>query len=412
MLGILGVSNSQSHVCASVRSHVLSALVLALAIAIGTSFLGSIAQAQSSLTTKISTPQAAPTPEPEAKKKKTFVHWKLSVSGESFANDKEQAQTSGFGLVGDLRQILLPGLELKVRAKMDLESGYAQSQFGDNTPQSGVRLEEAYVQYKPFSTVILQGGAINQEHLNAPLLVNAQPFPGALEKFTLGNRSYMAEVKAEQTIPTSTTLSTQAVSSEASPTFMTQTLTVQAKPLDKTLLLKAFGTHYTFTGLPSSVALQSSTYGNTIAEMGPNTSAFAYSFDGWLGGGEIKWQITDHFAWRVDGYAIQNMRVPTSYGQAQDASTSFDIGLIHAITLTPKAEVFFIDSDATPGFYNDSAYGHTNREGWAADLSAKFDEAKFKVGLRYVDADVINANLLQSRQQFMMLRFETYHDLF
>ena len=411
MLGILGVSNSHSRfrTLMSAAASLLAFVIVSTATAI---FLPSPAHAQSSITTKISTPQAAPTPEPEPKKKKTFLRWKMSVGGESFANDKEQAQTTGFGLVGDLRQILLPGLELKVRAKMDLESGYAQSQFGDNTPQSGVRLDEAYVQYKPFSTVVLQGGAINQEHLNAPLLVNAQPFPGALEKITLGNHSYMVEAKAEQAIPTSTTLSTQAVSSEASPTFMTQTLTLQAKPFDKTLLLKAFGTHYTFTGLPSSVALQSETYGNTIVEMGPNTSAFAYNFDGWLGGGEIKWQITDHFAWRVDGYAFQNMKVASSYGQAQDASTSFDIGLIHSITLTPKAEVFFIDSDATPGFYNDSSYGHTNREGWAADLSAKFDEAKFKVGLRYVDADVINANLLQSRQQFMMLRFETYHDLF
>jgi hypothetical protein len=404
MLGILTVQQGQS------RARALSSVSVswfALLMLISLVLVSPRAKAQSSITTQI----PAPIP-PESKKKTTFIKWKLSLGGESFANDKEQAQTTGFGLVGDLRQILLPGLEIKVRAKMDLESGYAQSQFGDNTPQSGIRLDEAYVQYKPFGTVILQAGAINQEHLNAPLLVDSQPFPGALEKFTVGTHSYMAEFKAEQTIPTSTTLSTQAVSSEASPTFTTETLTLQAKPLDKVLLLKVFATHYAFTGLPSAVALQSETYGNTVVETGPNTSAFAYSFDGFLAGGEARWQITDHFAWRIDGYAIQNMQVPTSYGQAQDASTSVDIGLPRAITLTPKGEVFFIDSDAVPGFYNNSSYGHTNREGWAADLSAKFDEAKFKVGLRYVDSEVINSNLLQSRQQFMMLRFETYHDLF
>jgi hypothetical protein len=71
--------------------------------------------------------------------------------------------------------------------------------------------------------------------------------------------------------------------------------------------------------------------------------------------------------------------------------------------------VFFAESDVAPGYYNGSDRGHNNRTGWAADLSLAFKKAGFAIGGRFVQADLINSSLVQTRQSFVMLRFETLY---
>jgi hypothetical protein len=339
-------------------------------------------------------------------KRKPVVKWNLSLMGTSFANEKEQAQTAGFGVGAEIKYRLVESLHFKATAGLTMQSGYAQSRFGDNTPRTGLDLREAYLQWRPLRPFMIEVGALDQGQLRLPLLVSARPFPGVAERILIGDRRLGAELRAQQVVPTSTTLATKTVDAEPSPSLLTETLRLSAMPFDQ-LTLKANATHFVFNQLPSKVALDSSVFGNTLD---PDEQRFKYEFQGFAVGGGAKVDFTRRFAWNIDGHVMQNIDAPEGYRMAQLASTGFEIGLTQDVTLVPQAEMFFAESDVAPAFYNDSGYGHTNRQGWAADVSATFKQAGIKLGARFVNADLISQQINQSSQQYLMIRFETLYD--
>ena len=88
-----------------------------------------------------------------------------------------------------------------------------------------------------------------------------------------------------------------------------------------------------------------------------------------------------------------------------------EIGINADNLLIPRAEYFFNESDSAPAFYNASDYGHNNRQGYAGQLDyVHKSKHSFKIGGRFVNADLINQNSEQSKQQFFMIRFETLYD--
>lgn len=341
---------------------------------------------------------------------KRSYEWRMGVSGQSFATEKEQAQTFGFGVSGRLRHALLEPLELQAEFGASMQSGYAQSRFGDQVPSSEVALQEALIQYKPARGLAFLVGAINQRHLQAPLLVSGRAFPGVLEKVLLGNRKINIELRAQQAIPTSTTLSSKAVETEVTPSFFTETLILSLRP-HEAFQMKGYATHFQFRDLPSAVAFDSALYGNTLIETSPKTSRFRYQFEGWLAGGELKWQLTSYLAWAITGQMIQNSQAPDTYKNAQITGMDFELKVPHDIDIKPGAEVFFAESDVTPGYYNSSDYGHNNRSGWSAKLDTVFNKEKFRIGARFVQSNLINFVLDQSEQRSLMVEFETLYEV-
>lgn len=349
-------------------------------------------------------------PSSSSRIRRAAMAWNLGMDGQSFANEKDQAQVAGFGLGAKLRYRLLPGLLARADAGLSLQTGYAQSRFGDNTPKSGINLKEAVLQYRPMSMLTLQAGAIAQSRLEAPLLVSSGAFPGVLERLNFGTRELGAAITAQQTVPTSTTLSTKAVESESTPTFMTETLSLHARVFDA-LSVKGSAGHYAFRSLPNTVAYESEAFGNTVREVGPSSAKFAYDFEGWLAGAEVKWQVLRGLGWKVGALMIQNTKAPDSYKNGQMTSTGLDIALPRQIDFEPKGFVFFNESDVAPAYYNSSELGHNNRQGWGASADFKFRKEKFKIGAAYVNSDIINPSANQSRQQFIRLQFETLYEM-
>lgn len=377
-------------------------LLLSLLIAGFASVVSTPALAQTqSMRTQITT-QADDVPS----SKKLKLRWNLSLQGDSFSNEREQAQTTGFGIGGQLRYRLAQGLSFRASLGMTLQSGYSQSRFGDNAPRSGLDLREAVVQYRPFSFFAFEAGAIDQGQLKMPLLVSSRAFPGVVERVLVGDRKFGAELRAQQTVPTSTQQQTKTVEAEPMPSFLSETLRVRAMPTSF-WTLRASATHFRFNQLPMRVALDSSPFGNTLKA---DQDRLMYQFQGYGGGGGTSLEITRAVTWNVDGHVVQNIDAPEGYNLAQLITTSFDLHLPNDIDLRPQAEIFFAESDVSPAFYNDSGYGHSNRRGYAADFLATFKQAGFKCGLRYVNADLIDQNTVQSAQQYVMLRFETLYD--
>lgn len=342
--------------------------------------------------------------------------YKLSSGFDSFANEQEQSQFFGMTVATDFRAQLLSSLSFRTKAGASLNSGYAQSRFGDNVGRSSIWFEEATLNLRAVNTAparaYLSAGALNQGDLGMRLLVDRQPFPGVRESVVLGSNSRLkVKLMAQQTIPTSKTLSTKTVDAEVTPLFTTESLEISIKPNDK-LSLKGFVTHFAFLNLPSAVALESVIYGNSVAEIGPNTARFKYGFEGIGAGGSANIQISRNLEWNFLGYVLQNAQAPEGFRNAQFLRTDLKIGIPGDVDLIPGAALFFVEDDVTPGFYNNPYSGHNNRQGFAGSLEVFFQKQRFKLKSEFIDADVINFNINQSRQQTFTIGFETFYEIF
>ncbi len=349
------------------------------------------------------------------KSKETKFAYKIGSGYDSFANEREQAQYFNFGLSGDFRAQLMDGLSFRVKGGAALSSGYAQSRFGDNVGASGIFLQEAVMTARAVDTKFVRAyvaaGAVDQGAFEAPLLVSRQAFPGLRETLIIGSTNdFRIKLWAQQAIPTSKTLSTKTVDAEVTPSFYSETAEISVEP-SELMTVKAAVTHFTFNNLPSAIALESVIYGNSVNEIGPNTSRFKYRFDGFMARGEVEFQLANPLRWHLSGYALQNAAAEEGYRNAQFIQTGLRIKLPGDIDVSPMAGTFFIEDDAAPGFYNASSTGHNNRQGYAAMVEAYFKRQRFKLKAEYVDADIINFNINQSRQQTMTISFETFYEL-
>lgn len=344
----------------------------------------------------------------EATRIRPKAQWKLGLQGVRFADidRNESAQTATLDLGSKLQMRLLPVVDFQAEGSVSVATGQAQTRFGDHVPQSGILLKEALVSVRPLESLTLSAGAVDQGHLDSPLLVSSRAFPGAVERVRIGDKRYSVEVRAQQTVPTSVTMTTKTGLGEATPTFFSESLLLKAR-FSETVEVRANATHFAFRGLPSQVAVDSQIHGNTVLELGPNTSRFAYEFEGWTAGGMARLILTPGFALSGGTQLLQNTRAPEGFRNGQTIFGETEIALPGEITLKPRGEVFFAESDASPAFYNSAEYGHNNRKGFAADLDIAFRKEKFRVGGRYVDANLIDSDLHQGRQRFWMLRFET-----
>lgn len=342
--------------------------------------------------------------------------YKLSSGFDSFANEREQSQFFGMTVATDFKAQLLSSLSFRAKAGASLTSGYAQSRFGDNVGRSSIWFEEATINLRALNTeparAYLSAGALSQGELGMRLLVDRQPFPGVREAVVLGSgNGVKVKLSAQQTIPTSKTLSTKTVDAEVTPLFTTESLEVSLKPTEA-LSVSGFVTHFAFHNLPSAVALESVIYGNSVDETGPNTARFKYGFEGIGAGGSLSVQLARSLAWQFNGYVLQNAQAPEGFRNGQYLRTNLKIGLADDIDLIPAAAIFFTEDDVAPGFYNDSYIGHNNRQGYTGAMEVFFQKQRFKLKAEFTDADVINFNINQSRQQIFSIGFETFYEIF
>lgn len=337
------------------------------------------------------------------------LRWKLGLASQSFTNEQDKAQTVGLGLEGDLRMSPLRMLEIRARAQARLQSGYAQSRFGDNTPANGVRLKEAYLSLRPLTFFTLQAGALDQGLLGSPLLVSEQAFPGVAEVFEFGDERVSVEFRAQQVVPASSNLSTKSIESEPTPSLTTESLVFRFSP-GHDLEFKTSATHFSFKSLPSAVATESDRYGNTVVDAQTGIARFQFEYEGYVLGGEAKARVAKDWVVEVDAQILNNTKARDNYRRGQQVGMEMQISLPEDIELRPRGEIFFAESDVAPAFYNSSQLGHTNRQGWSGQMTLAFKQQKFQIGALYVESDVINPNSMQSRQSFILLNFETFYE--
>lgn len=306
---------------------------------------------------------------------------------------------------------MAPWLRSQASAKLWMTQGYAESRLGTWVPPQSFVLYEAWSEATPVDFLAIRVGAINQADMDNEVLIGDSSFPGVAEKFTFGGDLLSAEIRAQQTVPTSTTLSTNAVDVEPMPTFFTESIYLKTNPVPQ-FEARVYGTHFRFNDLGTVVAASGEFRGNTVNEAGPNSTRFRYQFEGAVLGGGGRVDLSRKVALVADYQYLQNFLAPETRNRGQAAYLQFQVRVPGEITLKPRGDIFFMEADAAPAYWLESFYGaQTNRTGWAAELGADFGRQKFSTIARFMSFEPLTRNSYQSAEQLFFVGFRSRHDL-
>jgi hypothetical protein len=309
----------------------------------------------------------------------------------------DNVNTAGMFLTTRGRYYIIKQLDFTAHLRFLFRSGRAQSTRLERWDTDKIYFREFLVNVKPMDHLHISLGAVGQDYLRAPFLVDAKfAFPGIRERLYFSNKRWGVELIAQQVIPTSTSLGVERTAKEPMPYFFTETLALGLFPID-TLELRVLATRYQFQNLPSVVAFRSYNYGNVLKEGGglQSNSELRYPFSGWVMKleGEWTWQTWSHLT--LGTYTIENLESPANTNRGQHIYGKWDVMFGETI-LSPRYEVFFNEAHTSPAYYIEDRFGGANRQGHLMGVELSFRDLGFKLGSHYVRADVINKHPLQN----------------
>lgn len=309
----------------------------------------------------------------------------------------------------DWEKELIPNLLFK--AQLDLKASKSRLQqhvFGQSS--SGFySLREAKLQAFVTPHFSLGFGVLSEAFWDKDLLINSSSsFIGARESWDfLETEELSFKMHLEQSIPPSSSSDSYRLENESLPYFLMGQLDLVYR--QKYWSLKSNIFYFSYLNLPAVVAYQSSLLGNIPLDpnASPSESRFSWGF-GLIGGG---FDYYSDKGFGVKSYFVLNHKADRSVGKARSLKLYFDQVSLFSQDLTLDLEEFFIEHDATVSYYNSTAYGNTNREGFAVALSWKMNKIS-KIKLRYIQSGLINKNSIQDKLQSISIGLESDYEFF
>ncbi|HMN69105.1 MAG TPA: hypothetical protein PKC28_11245, partial [Bdellovibrionales bacterium] len=144
--------------------------------------------------------------------------WKFEIGGHKFEEGKDQGAAALLYFTGKFEYSFAWWLKARVTPRVDLFTSRVQERYDNDTYSNRLRLIEGVISIQPFQEVELNAGAINQRHLDSPMLVSGQrSFPGLQQVYQRQFSAFGVELNAQQVVPTSTSLNTEREDEEALP---------------------------------------------------------------------------------------------------------------------------------------------------------------------------------------------------
>lgn len=310
------------------------------------------------------------------------------------------------------RYKIIDELTFKADVHLLLLSQRAQQDLISDAFDEGFRLKQAFAEYKPLNQVTLSAGVINQQRNFAfvPMLMDDRGFPGFAQSFSFEMGEVRTQVFAQEGIPTSRSLNSNRVEKEATPVYLSQGVRMEWNP-SNSFRLTTFGLHYSFQNLPSIVAAEGYSHGNTLtSDSTPTSSRFMYAFDGLAFGVSEEWKFLPNYSFGLELQTLRNLRAPRAYNSGVFLTADLCF-CFSKVEVRPAFISFFNESDTSPAVYNDGRFGHNNREGNGGQLKFVFPKWKFSAVGRYISADVINETANgQTRSEFVEIYLEANYE--
>lgn len=327
----------------------------------------------------------------------------------NFDEVQDRSQLVQLAIVPHIKLHLLKNLSFTGMGLIGLSTGRVQTRF-DNPQFGSLNLNELILTYSPLENVDIEGGALNQNHLNTSMLIQDRAFPGiqVKNKYKAG-KNFEVQLKAQYSIPNSVSFESDRTEVEPLPSFLTQGFDFKWQALEW-LKIRGDVHHFTFNNLPSVVAFQSGRLGNTAPGVHPSESFFEYGFDGFSQAYNFDFLVNKTFTPKLNIQMIYNTQAPSDRRQSQWTELGFD-WFFKDFVISPSIAYFFADSDSVPALYSDVRLGRNNREGLSYKLRLHFKNSGFSVSANYIQANLIEARPFQNdlRTFEFMLELPSVH---
>jgi len=332
--------------------------------------------------------------------------WRVSMMGLDSNDVSTQSKLVDFSL--DLRSLyyLNSSLFLDFQPTLRFASGQYESFDGADKEDNKLILHQAAVHYKPSTFFSLSVGALNQRTLHTSLLMDDLAFPAARLESDGSLGSWNSGVSIESAIPTSTSLSTNTNSVEATPSLNTASVRVNWVPQRNLYWKNSFG-YFQYNNLPSAVAQGALLLGNDVNQISDADYAFVYKFQGLEAHSEFKFPVSV-VDLGIGAEYVENQSAPSPLNTAYKFYSFTSIPVTKGMDVTFKATRFAVAPDAVVAYFNAWDY-EANREGYSLEGSLHFKKEKFNVSLKYTDADVMYINPNQSQERILFIRLETFY---
>ncbi len=331
-----------------------------------------------------------------------------------YSNVSDEKTAGNLRVESLFRYKFMDGLNFKADVRLGLLAQRSQQDISTDAFDDGFRMKQAYFEYEPLNKIKLMAGVVNQDKLflSIPLLLDDRGFPGLAQSATFTNGENQLTFFAFEAVPTSRSLNTNRIEKEKTPVYLSQGLKGEWH-LREDLTVTPFLMHYSFQNLPSVVASEGYSEGNSLAFWTTESNAvFKYNFNGITAGSNLKYQFASKSSATLGYTYIQNLSAPQAYNSG--ALLSGELNLRYQdMAFRPALFSFYNESDTSPAAYNDLRFGHNNREGYGGQMRVDFLKWKFSTTARYIGADVINQTANhQSQSEYFELVLETnYADI-
>lgn len=324
---------------------------------------------------------------PSDKSKNYDLSWNLSMNEWIYQNplNKENLFHMNAGL--NMNYFMTQNLSVNLSPSFSYFNGYTQTQNEVQGNNSFWTMKNATLDLKAANLFYSSIGAVNQQVLKSsgdlmhtPLLMDDRSFPAIAAEVSTGGNSNLG-LMTEVAIPTSASLTTQTGEQESNPSFQSFGAFMAYKTARMKFELLA--DYFSFSNLPSSVAMQSGLLGNTVNTPNGNANStdnvFAYNYHGLETHGKVSVVLSNYWRGNATVGYIQNSGAPSDKNTALLGLISADWIAAKDLMLSPTYMYFTIKSDSVVASYNDAQY-MPNMAGYAGGLTLQYRKS-FKVSL-------------------------------
>ncbi len=365
-----------------------------------------------SLTAGLST-QAQNLPSAQRPGPSTTLKVGIGLSSEKITSDLNKTTTVGFVTNFKGEHTLLEGLILKADVSAILETGSTQSVYETNPyePASRLSLKEALVNYRPWSFLSLDAGAISGRVHENELFKGDSPFIGFNERLSVAPGNVILAVTAFQGIPNNHNLAQRLGKvDEGEPRFFKETAEFEWHP--EHFSLRSHFSHWAYSSLSTGVAYESRFLGNTISGLGKENSRFTTGFKGYEGMFEFSTIVFKNYELGVSYLAHVNDNARDKSKDSGYLLAPYTTILYGPGTTTLKFLKFELEADSIPAYYSSTKFGGTNKKGSGIEIEWKTLDESFLVKARYIKNEEIVPSSFQADEDIMMVELRRVYDIF
>ncbi len=308
--------------------------------------------------------------------------WRSHIEGSFFSNRESRERLMKVKLYGKFDLEFNSYIFARFEPYLTIQEGEVQRRRFVRPESAIIQMQEGFFDIRPMEGLSLQVGAINQEYLSSPLLLADRPFLSALVGYSHIRESYEVQTVLQQSMP-SIVNSFRRYNEIAEAPYLTSLFTYGEWIPSDYYSFKGHITGFYFTRLPSFIAHQSKSFGNTV--LGTQSSAeFAYSYYGINADLSSQIRVAPELYVSFGYNGLMNMGAPIERAWGERVYGILDMDFWRWAKFYTRFEYFYNNSDSAPAYFNSEVYGHNDRQGFLAELKAFFPDGNFEVGFRYV----------------------------